>query len=301
MSEPVIISFGGGKGGTGKSTLAVNIGTILAERGMTIGFLDADLGGANLHTMLGLKRPKKTLADFLADRASLSDIAEPTPIQNTWLVSGASDVLEVSNPKFAQKNRLIETLKSLPADILLVDLGAGTGANTTDFFAAFTIGVIVLDGLPTSVENAYGFLKNAVIRGLARLFPVGHMAHTHLLRFSDPLSNGGIATMSELTALISRSDPAAARIMHEWLLSRRWIVIVNMVRSKIDVDGATRFIEIVKKYLGILCVYSGYLVFDPSARDAVRAMRPLALSADERTRACFEALTDNILSLTHRN
>lgn len=300
MSEPVIISFGGGKGGTGKSTMAVNIGTVFAQRGIKTGFLDADLGGANLHTMLGVKRPKKTLADFLADRAQLSDIAESTVVQNSWLVSGASDVLELSNPKFAQKNKLIEALKSLPAEVLLVDLGAGAGANTTDFFAAFAIGVLVLDGLPTSVENAYGFLKNAVIRGLARLFPTGHPVHTHLLRFADPLAGGGIATISELTAAISRSDPAAARAIHEWLLSRRWIVVVNMVRSKIDVDGAGRFIDIVKKYLGVTCVYAGYLVFDPAARDAVRSMRPLVLAADERTRACFEALADNILSLTHK-
>ena len=54
MKDPVIISVGGGKGGVGKSTITTNIGAVLTTRGFSVGYIDADLGGANLHLCLGI-------------------------------------------------------------------------------------------------------------------------------------------------------------------------------------------------------------------------------------------------------
>ena len=65
MSNPIIISVGGGKGGVGKSTITANIGTILVQKGFSVGFIDADLGGANLHLCLGVRRPLTGLQDYL--------------------------------------------------------------------------------------------------------------------------------------------------------------------------------------------------------------------------------------------
>ena len=91
-------------------------------------------------------------------------------MEKSWLISGASDILELANPNFAQKQKIINNLKKLDADYILVDLGAGSSFHVTDFFAAFPYGIIVTDGLPTSIENAYGYLKNGIIRGMVRLF-----------------------------------------------------------------------------------------------------------------------------------
>ena len=172
MKEPIIISIGGGKGGVGKSTISANIGTALSQKGFNVGFIDADLGGANLHLCLGVKRPRVGLQDFIkGNYKSLNEVAVPTLVEKSWLISGASDILELANPNFAQKQKIINNLKKLDADYILVDLGAGSSFHVTDFFAAFPYGIIVTDGLPTSIENAYGYLKNGIIRGMVRLFP----------------------------------------------------------------------------------------------------------------------------------
>ena len=57
MKDPVIISVGGGKGGVGKSTITTNIGAVLTTRGFSVGYIDADLGGANPSARRGRSRP----------------------------------------------------------------------------------------------------------------------------------------------------------------------------------------------------------------------------------------------------
>ena len=74
MKEPIIISIGGGKGGVGKSTITANIGTALSQKGFSIVFIDADLGGANLHLCLGVRRPRAGLQDiYKRNRKSITD------------------------------------------------------------------------------------------------------------------------------------------------------------------------------------------------------------------------------------
>ena len=63
-----IWSVGGGKGGIGKSLISASVGWQLARMGQRVVLVDADLGGANLHTCLGLPSPARTLADFIQRR-----------------------------------------------------------------------------------------------------------------------------------------------------------------------------------------------------------------------------------------
>jgi flagellar biosynthesis protein FlhG len=52
-----IIAIGGGKGGVGKSLIAANLAIYLSQLGKRVVLIDADLGGANLHTFVGVDRP----------------------------------------------------------------------------------------------------------------------------------------------------------------------------------------------------------------------------------------------------
>ncbi|MFW5959669.1 MAG: AAA family ATPase, partial [Chitinivibrionales bacterium] len=149
MEDPVIISFGGGKGGTGKTTLAAVTGSLLAGKGFRTVLVDADLGGANLHMHLGIKRPEKGLSDYLSGRCgSLSEVILKTPVNNLGLISGASDILQVANPKYAQKEKILRNIKGLDTDYILLDLGAGSSIHVSDFFAYFPYGAVVSDTTP---------------------------------------------------------------------------------------------------------------------------------------------------------
>ncbi len=300
MGKPVIISVGGGKGGVGKSTVTANIGTLLAKNGFTVGYIDADLGGANLHLCLGARLPSRGLQDYIRGTCrELRDVAVPVPESGGWLISGASDILELANPNFAQKQRIIRNLSAMEADFILVDLGAGSDTHVTDFYAAFPFGVIVTDGLPTSIENAYGFLKNGVLRGFSRIFSGDRQTQTRVKKFIDPSTGKNYATIGEMLELMSGENPGAVEKMRRWLQLRRTFLVLNMVKEADDVRVGVRFAEMVKKYLCMNVHYIGYIVDSPEVRQSIKALRPLvAFNRESKAAECFASITNNLLALT---
>lgn len=300
MKDPIIISIGGGKGGVGKSTVTANIGASLAQKGFSVGFIDADLGGANLHLCLGVKRPQTGLQDFIKGKyKSLQEVTVPTLVQNSWLVSGASDILELANPNFAQKQKIINHLKKMTADFILVDLGAGTDYHVTDFYAAFPFGIVVTDGLPTSVENAYGFLKNGIVRGLVRLFTGNAELQNRIKGLSDPSGKKGFATIDEMIQNLSLDFGNEVTIMRQWLHNRSTFLVLNMIKGSDDIKIGTRFSDIVKKYLSINLHYIGYIMYSPDVRQSIKELRPVMLGTEpSRAKDCFEAITQNLIALT---
>jgi len=169
---PRIWSIGGGKGGVGKSVIAVNLASILAGMGKRVALVDADLGGANLHTLLGIPNPKANLSDFLSKKVSrLAEVMTPTPVDNLWLVSGARALVDMANPNFGQKGKILRHINALQADHVILDLGAGSAFNVLDFFLLARKGVLVVVPEPTSIENSYHFLRAAFFRKLKRAEP----------------------------------------------------------------------------------------------------------------------------------
>jgi flagellar biosynthesis protein FlhG len=85
--EGKIWAIGGGKGGTGKTFISSAMGTCLAGKGKKVVLIDIDIGGANLHSFLGITRPKKSLTDFFEAGASLNKLAVKTGIENMSLIT----------------------------------------------------------------------------------------------------------------------------------------------------------------------------------------------------------------------
>lgn len=150
----IIWTIGGGKGGSGKSFLTANIGICLSKLGSRVILIDADLGGANLHTFLGISPPAVTLSDFIKRRVShLHEVLIPTEIPNLQLLTGAQDLLNAMDSKSVQKRKLLRSIQHLEGDYLLVDLGGGNSISVLDFFLMSDGGILVVTPEPTSVER----------------------------------------------------------------------------------------------------------------------------------------------------
>jgi len=166
-----IISVGGGKGGVGKSLLSIGLGTALAREGLRVILVDLDLGGANLHTYLGILRQTPTIANFLLNKvSSLEDLLVETTEKNVKLISGAEFVPGALHPPHWMKLKLMRHLKALPADFIIIDLGAGVHFNTLDFFGISDHGVVITAPEPGAVMNAYSFIKGALYRKMQNVF-----------------------------------------------------------------------------------------------------------------------------------
>ncbi|HEX8953066.1 MAG TPA: P-loop NTPase, partial [Polyangia bacterium] len=270
-----IIAIGGGKGGVGKSLLAANLGIYLAQLGKRVVLIDADLGGANLHTFVGVERPKVTLGDFFDKRvARIEDCVVETAVKGLGLVSGEGDPLWAANPRPATKNRLINQVREIDTDYLICDLPPGSGFIALDFFLVAHIGILVVVPEPTSVENTFRFIKSAFLRRLRDIQKIDKLP-------VDRTFEGGMPAPLDLYNAVKDGDPAlAARVLEE-INRYRPRIVVNQTRTRADLDLGAQLKSAGKRRLGLNIDYLGHLETDDAVWGAVRKRRPLVVDHPE--------------------
>ncbi|MCK5883327.1 MAG: P-loop NTPase [Bacteriovoracaceae bacterium] len=271
-----IWAVGGGKGGVGKSLVTANLSICLALMGHKVIAIDLDLGGANLHTCLGVPIPDKTLSDYLAKRVlSLKELTTPTPIENLSIISGAQDDVGIANMKQMQKSKLLSKLWELDADYIILDLGAGTTANTLDFFLAAHQGILVALPEPTSIENTYRFIKSIYHRKLKMVedfLEIGPLI--------DQAMNAKISqnyTPSDLIRQVTEIDQTLGSKLKMEIAKLTPKLVINQVRTQTDVDIGHSMRIICKKYFGMNLDFIGYLDYDATVWQSVKKRRPLLL------------------------
>ncbi len=290
-----VISVGGGKGGIGKSLISANLGIELARRGRRVVLVDADLGGANLHTCLGIDLPKRTLSDFIERRTEqIEDVVTPTGVPGLGLISGAMDHLDAANPRYAQKMRLLRHVQAMDVDYAILDLGAGTHLNVLDFFLVSDHGLLVLVPEPTAVENAYRFVKAAFWRRMRNVASV--FGYDPLLR--SMLATATFKSPVELVAAIAQRDPEAGQTLTRQLRNFRPRLVVNQARTVQDVEIGAAVVTAWRKYFGLEMDYLGAIDYDDAMWRTVRARRPLLLeSPGSRAARAIGRVVDGLLAL----
>ena len=280
----MIWTIGGGKGGSGKSFITTNVGICLSKLGIRVVLIDADLGGANLHTFLGISPPVLSLSDFIKKRVShLREVLIPTAVPNLQLLTGAQDLLNAADAKSVQKKKLIRSIQSLESDTALVDLGAGNSLSVLDFFLISDGGILVVTPEPTSIENTYRFLKSAFYRRLRQ--SVSSPSVKALIDGAmDRKNEMGIQNPYDLIKAAGGMDEGDAQRMIEEIETFHPNLILNQVRSKKDIEIGFSIRSACLKYFGIRLHYLGYVVYDQDVNHSIRRRNPLVLE-NPRSRA----------------
>ena len=269
-------SIGGGKGGVGKSIVTMGLGISLARLGNRVILLDGDLGGANLHTMMGVRFPPVTLEDFLLKRLPrLEDVVVETPIDGISLICGADDILGAANPTYFQKIRVLRELENLPADFVLIDLGAGTSFNVLDLFNYSPGKITVFTGISTSLQNVYGFIKCALFRKISREFAKDFEILT--LLYEDDGLDEEISSMDELVAEVRRVAPDKCFRLLKVLRDFDVFLVTNMVKNDQDFRSAEIVQSVCADFLNINPQTLGHLLYDPLVDVAINQMVPSLL------------------------
>lgn len=273
-----IIAVGGGKGGVGKTVMSASIGVTLATLGNEVVMVDADLGGANLHTVMGILEPQRTFFDFYTlNVESLNDIILPTHVDGLRLISGACGTLGLANPKYQQKLRFIRELRNIEADFILLDLGAGSSYNVIDFFLAADEGIVVTNPEPMAVQECFNFIKICLLRRLRLAFRE-HPGVMAILEMEDLNRPGKITvTMAQVVAKVREQDVTAGNMMEALLDSHRPKLILNMVMEKDDIKEGVAIQAAASELLSIDIEFLGYVTHDPNVRNAVRELKPFML------------------------
>jgi flagellar biosynthesis protein FlhG len=283
-----IWAVGGGKGGIGKTFVTANLGTIAALGGKQVVLVDLDLGGANLHTCLGVRGAARTnLGDWLEDRVpDLEKVAIETPIPRLRLILGALGQAAAPEANQARRAQLLDSLRRLSADVIVLDLAAGTDRATLDFFLVSDTSFVVTTPEPTAIENAYSFLRGAFYRRLSQAMltsPVRDLVREGMTTRNER----GIRTPADLLDEIERVDAEEAARFRRILEEFRPRLILNQVRSQEDIKIGFSIQSVVRKYFGFGLEYVGYVNFDDAVWRSVKASRPLVLAHPQSDGALY--------------
>jgi flagellar biosynthesis protein FlhG len=275
-------SIGGGKGGIGKSIFTLGLGISLARMGYKIIVVDADLGGANLHTLMGVRYPSHTLEDFLLKRVqNLEDIIIETGVKGIGLICGADDILGAANPTYAQKIRILSQIEELEADMVLLDLGAGTSFNTLDFFNYSPGKICLLTSQATSLQNGYGFIKSALYRQISREFAKDEAVIDLLWETDNKGPEAEVVSIRDILDRLKDSGPPLYARLQHLLEEYQVLLVVNMVKTERDTLSGLIIREVASKYLALQPEILGHISHDLAVEAAVNLMIPFPLDKDE--------------------
>ncbi len=243
-----MLTIASGKGGVGKTTLAVNIAISLARLGCRPTLLDADIGTANADVLCGIN-PNRRL-DAVLSRSPQARHTPTVAIEapgGFTLVPGAVGLTRLASLDAARRDAVLQELTRLETltDLFLIDAGAGVGPDVQLFVEASDATILVVTPEPTSIADAYALIKSVHLREAA-----------------------------------SRSAGTPSLAGGEGSLTPRWWVVVNQARHEAQARAAyNRLAVCAQRFLGIRAPMLGWLHADKRVAQAVRTRSPFALSA----------------------
>ena len=251
-----VIAITSGKGGVGKSNVAVNLAITLSAAGKTVVLLDADLGLANADVLCNIDLPHN-LSAVIARKKQMHEVMVKGP-GGFSLVGGASGLARMADLTDADRQRIVRALAELEsrADIILIDTGAGISPNVLSFTRAADHVLVVTTPEPTAITDAYAVIK------------VLHKDATG----PNPLE------------AVGGPGNAAGE--------RRISLFVNQVRApgegRVVYD---RIAKVARQFLNVSLYDAGHLVADDCVPAAVRSRTPFVLaSPSSRASHCITQL-----------
>ena len=277
-----VMLVGGARGGVGKTVLAANLGLYLSTLGRKVVLVDADAGGANLHTCLGtapatpLSKLRRVARASDAPRQSLglADALQETPFRGLSLLHLGLDEPASAIGRGDKLAKMMTGLRELDAEYVVVDLGVGLSRELIDNFLAADTSLFVTVPEPTAIENSYRFVRGAFARYLLQDVQDAD-ARAELERVLR--ASGGAPAPLDLLHELEQEGHSLASLVRDAMERFHPHVVINQTRLRADLELGFAMQSAARRRLGVVIDYAGHVDHDDTVWTCVRNRRPLLL------------------------
>jgi flagellar biosynthesis protein FlhG len=281
-----LIAVGGGRGGVGKSVVALNLAVYFAQLGRRVILVDADPTGANIHCHFGVAAGKAV--SLLGDRSgsihenekieATAGLLSPTTVPGLRLLAASHDA--VNTPlalRAGRKARWLAQLRTLPADYLVIDVGPGHGLFALDVMLAADIAVAVTIPEPPAIEATYRFIRAAFVRRIRRLL---HSDRFRLGLFERVLTQmGSLPAPIDLVRTLMKTDRGLAEFAWGEANRLRISFVVNQTRVRTDLELGNQMSDLAARHYGVHLDELGHIEHDDTVWISVRRNKPLLVDS----------------------
>ena len=265
-SRVKLSSIGGGKGGIGKSIVTLGLGIALARQGKKVILIDADLGGANLHTLMGIRYPHVTMGHFLSRQvARLKRHRDRDRLRGDRHHLRGRRSSGGRQPHLGAKNAAIEPGAGTAGPICPVGFGSRHRLQPSGFLQLFSWEDCPVHLQSTSLQIPYGFIKSALYRKLARDFAKDEEI-INLLYESGNAPEGSARSLRQILAHFQTSDPEKYALLSQALADYQLFLIVNLVRSNADLRSPEIIRSVCEEFLNVHPEILGQVAYDAAWR-----------------------------------
>jgi flagellar biosynthesis protein FlhG len=292
-----LIAVGAGRGGVGKSLVAVNLAVYFAQLGKAVVLVDADAGGSNLHAHFGLKASRSGADPSEGGSTSMRSALAATSVPGLWLLPAAHDAIVPNiTLRAGRKMRWLSALRALPADYIVIDVGSGHGDLALDLMLAADIPIAVTVPEPPAIETTYRFLRAAFRRRLRRALVRDKLRSAMVERAIAQI--GCLPAPIELVHKLAKMDRALADVAWAEAQAMRLQLVVNQTRVRTDTEFGAWMSGLVSRHYGVVLDELGHVENDDTVWLTVRRNKPLLVdSPASKSARNIERIARRVLAL----
>jgi len=269
------IAIGGGKGGVGKTCLALLLGIFLARHQQKVLLIDADISGPNLHRFFGIKAPDRPLLHFLTNKIDhVGDLQENTPFEFLKCIFNQNGLPPLKDLE-KRKKVLFQQLNELDVDVIIFDSSSKMHDLSVEFFLRADYHLLISNSELMSIQQNFNYLKYCTLFQLKQAWQQTTAINFNEFNFQDRFQKNYRLLMQRLLNEVRTSAPDALCAFQEEFKKFKPYLVFNMSHQDAIKKQEMALKLAAKEILDIEIHYLGTLDFVADLRKAIRSKAPL--------------------------